>query len=190
VDLTGAAGRKFRTYSLGMKQRLGIAYALLGNPDVVFLDEPTNGLDPAGVAEVRDLIRALGAGGRTVVLSSHLLSEVQQVADRVAILSRGRLVVQGSVAELLRTGEAVRLRTTDDDRAASILGGVEAVTNVGRDGGAILLTVPLDRTWEVTRALSDEEVYVTEMAAVQGSLEQYFLEVTDEPAVAVGSGNA
>ena len=92
VGLTGRAGSKFRTYSLGMKQRLGLAYALLGDPELLFLDEPTNGMDPAGMAEVRGLISRLGAEGRTILLSSHLLNEVEQVCDSVAILSNGRLI--------------------------------------------------------------------------------------------------
>ena len=190
VDLTAAAGRRFRTYSLGMKQRLGIAYALLGDPEVVFLDEPTNGLDPAGVAEVRDLIRSLGAGGRTVVLSSHLLSEVQQVADRVAILSRGRLVVQGSVGELLKTRDAMRLRTTDDVSAEAMLSGLPAVSGIRREDGALIVSVAPDRSWEVSRALAEHDIYVAEMALVQGSLERYFLEVTDEPAGGAGGQSA
>jgi ABC-2 type transport system ATP-binding protein len=180
VDLAGAADRPFRTYSLGMKQRLGIAFALLGNPEVVFLDEPTNGLDPAGVAEVRSLVRSLGEEGRTVILSSHLLSEVQQVADRVAILSRGRLIVQGDVAELLRTGNGLRLRTTDDSRAEWILSGVSAVDGVRRSDGAIEVTIAPERAWEASRALARHGIYVAEMAPIQASLERYFLEVTDE----------
>jgi ABC-2 type transport system ATP-binding protein len=182
VDLVAAADRPFRTYSLGMKQRLGIAFALLGNPEVVFLDEPTNGLDPAGVAEVRTLIRSLGEEGRTVILSSHLLSEVQQVADRVAILSRGKLVVQGAVADLLRVGGALRLRTTDDARAAWILSGVQAVEKAERRDGAIELTIAPERAWEASRALAGHGIYVAEMAPVQASLERYFLEVTDDVA--------
>ena len=91
------AKSRFRTYSLGMKQRLGLAYALLGDPELLFLDEPTNGMDPAGMAEVREMIRGLGTGGRTVLLSSHLLHEVEQVCDSVAILSKGRLVKGGEI---------------------------------------------------------------------------------------------
>ena len=108
VGLTGRAGSKFRTYSLGMKQRLGLAYALLGDPELLFLDEPTNGMDPAGMAEVRGLISRLGAEGPTILLSSHLLNEVEQVCDSVAILSNGRLIQQGSVQELLEQRGAVR----------------------------------------------------------------------------------
>jgi len=121
VGLAGRANDAFKTYSLGMKQRLGLAYALLGDPELLLLDEPTNGMDPAGMAEVRDLIRDLGSEGRTILLSSHLLNEVEQVCDGVAIIARGRLVVQGDVADLLRPQEQVRLRTTDDARALAIL---------------------------------------------------------------------
>ena len=99
VGLSERAESKFRTYSLGMKQRLGLAYALLGDPDLLILDEPTNGMDPAGMVEVRELIRGLGNDGHTILLSSHLLNEVEQMCDSVAILSRGKLIVQGSVKE-------------------------------------------------------------------------------------------
>ena len=95
VGLADRAHSRFRTYSLGMKQRLGLAYALLGDPELLFLDEPTNGMDPAGMAEVREMIRGLGTGERTVLLSSHLLHEVEQVCDSVAILSKGKLIAQG-----------------------------------------------------------------------------------------------
>ena len=122
VDLGKRADSKFATYSLGMKQRLGVALALLGNPELVFLDEPTNGLDPAGVVEVRELIRELGTDGRTVVLSSHLLAETELVCDNVAVLSRGKLIAQGTIKELLREHDALRLRTTDNTVASTVLG--------------------------------------------------------------------
>jgi ABC-2 type transport system ATP-binding protein len=107
VDLSGRAGDKVKTYSLGMKQRLAIAAALLNNPRIIFLDEPTNGLDPAGTVEIRDLIRRLGASGHTIFLSSHLLHEVEQIATEVAIIDKGKLVMQGYVAELTRQGAAL-----------------------------------------------------------------------------------
>lgn len=178
VELETAADRPFRTYSLGMKQRLGIAYALLGDPELVFLDEPTNGLDPAGVAEVRELIRTLGTDGRTVVLSSHLLSEVQQVADYVAILSRGRLIVQGGVEELLQKRGAVQIRTTDNARAIGVLASLGAVAELRQQNGALLVRIPPERSWELTRALAAQDIFVAEMTPVQASLERYFLDVT------------
>ena len=182
VGLADRADSRFRTYSLGMKQRLGLAYALLGDPELLFLDEPTNGMDPAGMAEVRDLIRSLGTGGRTVLLSSHLLHEVEQVCDSVAILSKGRLIAQGNVDDLVRPGgdERVRLRTTDNARAVEVLEGLDWVTSVEADGDSLLVAAVSDRSPEISTALGQAEVYVTEMAAEETSLEQYFLDVTEE----------
>jgi ABC-2 type transport system ATP-binding protein len=165
---------------MGMKQRLGIAYALLGDPELVFLDEPTNGLDPAGVAEVRNLIRQLGAGGRTVVLSSHLLYEVEQVCDSVAILSRGRLIAQGKVRDLLRRQGTVRLKTTDDAEAQRILASLDWLPGVGTEDGYLVVEAVPERSGELTRALARQEIFVTEMSPIQDSLERFFLEVTAE----------
>ncbi len=182
VGLGGRGGDKFQTYSLGMKQRLGLAYSLLGDPELLVLDEPTNGMDPAGMAEVRGLIRSLGGENRTVILSSHLLNEVEQVCDSVAILSRGRLIAQGDVAELLQEQgrPQVRLRTTNDAKAYEILNALAWVDSVSADSGYLVATVDAARSWEVTAALSRNEVYVAEMTPAQISLEQYFLDVTDE----------
>ena len=182
VGLSDRADSRFRTYSLGMKQRLGLAYALLGDPELLFLDEPTNGMDPAGMAEVRDLIRSLGTGGRTVLLSSHLLHEVEQVCDSVAILSKGRLITQGDVEDLVRPGgdERVRLRTTDNARAVEVLEGLDWVTSVDDDGDSLLVATASERSPEISTALGQAEIYVTEMAAEETSLEQYFLDVTEE----------
>ena len=188
VGLAERADSRFRTYSLGMKQRLGLAYALLGDPEVLFLDEPTNGMDPAGMAEVRDLIRSLGTGGRTVLLSSHLLHEVEQVCDSVAILSKGRLIAQGKVADLVHSqaGDRVRLRTTDNAKAVEVLSALDWVGDVTVDGESIVVTAPSDRSTDVSVALGRSEVYVTEMAADEMSLEQYFLDVTGSDEGATG----
>ena len=184
VGLGGRGGDKFQTYSLGMKQRLGLAYTLIGDPELLVLDEPTNGMDPAGMAEVRDLIRSMASENRTVILSSHLLNEVEQVCDSVAILSHGRLIAQGDVAELLqeRGQPQVRLRTTDDRKAYEILNALAWVDSVTADNGYLVAGVDAARSWEITAALSRNEVYVAEMAPAQMSLEQYFLDVTDEAA--------
>ena len=188
VGLADRADSRFRTYSLGMKQRLGLAYALLGDPEVLFLDEPTNGMDPAGMAEVRDLIRSLGTGGRTVLLSSHLLHEVEQVCDSVAILSKGRLIAQGKVADLVHSqaGDRVRLRTTDNAKAVEVLSALDWVVDVTVDGESIVVTAPSDRSTDVSVALGRSEVYVTEMTADEMSLEQYFLDVTGSDEGATG----
>lgn len=178
VGLTERANSKFRTYSLGMKQRLGIAYALLGDPELVFLDEPTNGLDPAGMAEVRELIGRLAGAGHTIVLSSHLLNEVEQVCHDVAILSRGQMIAQGKVRDLLHAQDAVRLKTTADDRAAQILGALDWVSAVRSEGGYIVASASPDRAGDLTRALARQDVYVTEMVPERVSLEKFFLQVT------------
>ena len=182
VGLLQRADSKFHTYSLGMKQRLGLAYALLGDPEILFLDEPTNGMDPEGTAEIREMIRELGTGGRTVLLSSHLLHEVEQVCDSVTIISKGKLIAQGPVAELVasRRGEQVRVSTTDNDNARQILSTLDWVESVTDGSEDLLVNAPIQRSWELTAALSRSEVYVTEMGPVRVSLEEYFLEVTGE----------
>lgn len=179
VDLGKRADSKFSTYSLGMKQRLGIACALLGDPELLFLDEPTNGLDPAGVVEVRELIRQLGKGGRTVILSSHLLAETELVCDNVAVLSRGKLIAQGSIRELLQEHDAVRLRTTDDAAAIPRIEALEWVDAVRADDGVLMVEAPKERAWEITRELSRQGIYVTELVPVHRSLEEFFMEITD-----------
>jgi ABC-2 type transport system ATP-binding protein len=180
VGLSSRAHSKFSTYSQGMKQRLSIAYAMLGEPHLLFLDEPTNGLDPAGMAEVRELIRYLGSEGRTVLLSSHLLHEVEQVCDRVAILSRGRLIAQGAIRDLLRRRGTVRFSTTDDTKAASIVSALPWVTGVTAENGYLTAEAPPERSWELSKALAEQGISVKEMAPVQVSLERYFLEVTGD----------
>ena len=183
VGLTGRADGKFRTFPLGMKQRLGIASALIGDTDLVFLDEPTNGLDPEGMIEVRELIRSLGDGSRTVLLSSHLLHEVEQVCDSVTIISKGKLISQGKVSELINADgrEQVRVKTTDDERARGILSALDWVEDVTASGeGSMLATAPIERSGDLTAALAQSQVYVTEMGPVKTSLEGYFLEVTHE----------
>ena len=180
VGLGERGGDRFGTYSLGMKQRLGLAYTLLGGPELLLLDEPTNGMDPAGMAEVRELIRELGTAGRTVLISSHLLHEVEQVCDSVAILSKGKLIAQGAVAELLQPREQVRLRTSDDAKAREILGALEWIEEVKSEDGALVVAVAHARSTDLSAALSRQEVYVTEIAPVQVSLEEYFLEITGD----------
>ena len=180
VGLADRADDRFQTYSLGMKQRLGLAYTLLGSPELLLLDEPTNGMDPAGMAEVRELIRSLGTDGRTVLLSSHLLHEVEQVCDSVGILSKGKLIAQGDVASLLQRQEQVRLRTSDDARATEILAGLPWVEDIRPEGDALVVTAAHERSSDLTATLSRSHVYVAEIAPVQASLEQYFLEITSE----------
>lgn len=180
VGLLQRADDRYQTYSLGMKQRLGIAYALLGDPELLFLDEPTNGMDPAGMAEIRDLIKQLGAEGRTILLSSHLLHEVELVCDSVAILAKGKLIAQGNVKELVHPQEQVQLRTTSNEQAYQILTSLDWVQGAVVENGHLVVTAPVERSWELTAALSRSQVYVTEMWPLQISLEEYFLDVTAE----------
>lgn len=178
VDLGKSADRKFSTYSLGMKQRLGIACALLGDPEIVFLDEPTNGLDPAGVVEIRELIRQLGKDGRTVVLSSHLLAETELVCDNVAILAAGKFITQGTIQELLREHDTLRLRTTDDVKARAVLASLTWIEGLEERDGALVIGVPKERAWEISRALSVQGVYLNEIVPLHRSLEDFFMEIT------------
>lgn len=183
VNLHSRRHSKFATYSLGMKHRLGIAYALLGDPELLLLDEPTNGLDPNGMAEVRRLLQDLGDGDRTVLLASHLLHEVEQVCDSVAILSKGRVIAQGLVSELIARKSTVRLATTDDESAATILNSLDWVGSVLAEDGGLLVEADPTRTSELSAALARSAIYVSELRALDTSLEEYFLEVTGEEGV-------
>ena len=177
VDLSDRAGDRFATYSLGMKQRLGVASALLGDPELLVLDEPTNGLDPAGMADMRTLVRRLGAEGRAVLLSSHLLGEVQQVCDRVGVISGGRLISESTVAEL-RGRAALVVAATPLDVAAR-----RAVQLLGADqvqvvGAGLRLTAGEDEAAEINRELVAAGVEVSELRREERSLEEVFLEMT------------
>src|SRR6266536_3737626 len=167
VDLAGRAGDRVRTYSLGMRQRLGIAAALLKDPEVLILDEPANGLDPAGIKEVRNLLRSLADEGRTVFLSSHLLGEVQQICDRVAILSRGKLIAEGPVAEVLARGEAARMIV----KVENIQGGLETLQAAGFQAGIdtdhIVVTAPQSEGSDISKALAMKRFYVSELRPVE-----------------------
>lgn len=179
VGMTDRADRRFATYSLGMKHRMGIAYSLLGDPELLLLDEPTNGLDPAGMAEVRGLIGSLGDGDRTIVLASHLLNEVEQVCDSVAILSEGRMIAQGGVVELTARQDRLKLSTNHDARAVTVLESLDWVASVTPDADGILVAADPARAWELSAALAAAEVYVSAMATIDTSLEEYFLQVTE-----------
>ncbi|HYM16524.1 MAG TPA: ABC transporter ATP-binding protein [Dehalococcoidia bacterium] len=182
VGLRERGGDPYKNYSLGMKQRLGIASTLLRNPDLIILDEPTNGLDPAGTREIRELIPRLARQGHAVFLCSHLLHEVQAVSDRVAIVKRGRLVQEGTVDELLSRGEHLRLRAEDDGALTRALGGIPWVTGVERQDGCIRAAAPVARSAELTRVLAAQGVYLAEITPWETELEDVFLELTGEEA--------
>jgi ABC-2 type transport system ATP-binding protein len=178
VGLRGRAGDKVNTYSQGMKQRLGLAAALLHDPELLVLDEPTNGLDPAGIREFRDLIRDLARQGKTVFVSSHLLGEVELMCDDVGIVKRGRLLTQGPVAALVRGGDALELIPTDIAKAIDVLSRIEWVKGVNRDGDRLVVQAPRDRAADLSKALAEQQIYLAELRSREGSLEDFFLEVT------------
>jgi ABC-2 type transport system ATP-binding protein len=178
VDLEDRADDQLKTYSLGMKQRLGIAAALLKDPRLLILDEPANGLDPAGIVEVRELLRRLVREGRTVFVSSHILSEVQQVADRVAILARGRCVKTGPVAEVLAGGraEGLLVRIEDPNAAGRVLAEAGIEATVDRD--LLRVALPVTEGARITKVLADRGLYLAELRADEADLETVFLELT------------
>ncbi|MET8094076.1 ABC transporter ATP-binding protein [Micromonospora sp. NPDC005220] len=195
VGLTERAGSPFRAYSLGMKQRLGIAAALLKGPDLLILDEPTNGLDPAGVAEIRELIRSLGARGHTVLLSSHVLGEVEQVCDRVALLDRGRLIADGSPEHLRADlgGGTLLIDAEPATGAATFLREHVAVRAVELVDGQLRVTADPALAATLNRHLVQAGFEVRELRPVRHSLEEAFLRLTTaapeeqkEPAAAGG----
>src|SRR4051794_31039879 len=179
VDTVGLTGRdrdRYKTYSLGMKQRLAIAATLLKDPALLILDEPTNGLDPAGIREIRDTIRDLSDSGVTVLLSSHILAEVQQVCTSATIIGNGQMLVSGNVDELLDAGSGgFRVVVSDPDAALHALteGGFSATRTA--EG----LTVESDRPGsEISRLLATHDLWVDELVAVRQDLESFFLELT------------
>jgi ABC-type multidrug transport system ATPase subunit len=179
VGLTGRAKDRFRTYSQGMKQRLGVASALLKDPDVLILDEPTTGLDPKGMAEMRSFIGGLGRRGRTVLLSSHLMTEVEQVCDRVGVIDRGVLVKEGSVDEL--RGDAVLLVRADPlEHAGRVVERLPGVAAVATADGALRVTADPAAAPAIVRALVGAGVAVTELRPERASLEDVFLNLTRE----------
>ena len=179
VELSDRAGDPFRTYSMGMKQRLGLAAALLKDPAILILDEPTNGLDPSGIADMRRLIRTLGSGERTVLLSSHLMTEVEQICDRIGVIRHGRLVAEGTLDQLRGRPELL-VRATPLDLAREIMGALPFVDALRSDDGALLVTTELCRAAQVNRRLLDAGVEVSELTPVRSSLEDVFLELVDE----------
>ncbi|MFA6613014.1 MAG: ABC transporter ATP-binding protein [Dehalococcoidales bacterium] len=183
VDLKSRANDPFSNYSLGMKQRLGLASALLGDPEFIILDEPTNGLDPAGMKEIRELITLLGQQGKTVFLNSHLLHEVQQVCDRVAIIKKGRVITQGSVKELLNQTHVLQVKTTQTDDAFNLLSGMDWLKNISRNEERILLEVEPEYAYKVSAVLAEKGIYLTEMKYRENTLEDLFLELTGEAAI-------
>ena len=189
VELRAYGKLAYRKFSLGMKQRLGIAAALLTDPELVMLDEPTNGLDPAGMIEIRNLIGRLSSLGKTIFLSSHLLAEVQQVCNRVAILQKGNLVKQGNVEDLLRDREQIAIRMNGEEQTQQVLQllqrakaqDLQWISNVAlecKKHTFIVVDAPLKYSADLNQLLAQHNLFVAEIHPREGSLEDVFLAAT------------
>jgi ABC-type multidrug transport system ATPase subunit len=179
VGLEARGNHKVGTYSTGMKQRLGVAAALLKNPELLILDEPANGLDPQGMVEMRELLRGLGDAGHTVLISSHLLAELEHICDRVGIIRSGRLIALGTLAELRGGSRSLLIQAQPQERALLLLTALLGPDSVHKsEDGQLLVTAPPSRTGEISRALVQAGLELTELRPVERSLEQTFLELT------------
>jgi ABC-type multidrug transport system ATPase subunit len=177
VELTGRAHHKFKTYSTGMKQRLGVAASLLKDPELLILDEPTSGLDPQGTVDMRALIRGIAEEGRTVLLSSHLLNEVEQTCNRVGVIVKGRLVAEGTIDELRGRGGLV-IRATPVDRARALLDQL-CPGEVRTVDGRFAHTVDPAQAATINRRLMEGGAEVSELREAERSLEDVFLQLTE-----------
>jgi ABC-2 type transport system ATP-binding protein len=180
VNMEGRADGKYKTFSLGMKQRIGIASTLLTDPKLVILDEPTNGLDPAGQREIRSIIPRMADEGHAVLLASHLLHEVEQVSDQALIIRRGRKVTSGSVDDLLRRNGYIEVRLPDGDPevGAKVIRAVPGVEQVTVEPGRLVVIAADDLGSAINRALADTGIYASQIVARRSSLEDIFLELT------------
>jgi ABC-2 type transport system ATP-binding protein len=177
VGLTGVAGKRARGFSLGMGQRLGIAAALLGDPQILMFDEPVNGLDPEGILWIRNLMKALAAEGRTVFVSSHLMSEMENTADHLLVIGRGKLIADCTVAEFITANsqQAVRVRTPQPDELAKLVTAAGATVREDGDGSMVITGLDPSRVGDLAY---DNAVRLHELSPVYASLEQAFMELT------------
>ncbi len=196
VGLTGREGERFGGYSLGMRQRLAVAGAMLGDPELLILDEPANGLDPAGIAAMRDMLAAFGATGRTVLVSSHHLADVERICDRIAVVARGRVVASGTVAEVTGDDRSVEVVLRDPEHAAGLLraAGFEVALRPDArhpegagQAGAVLVVTGADGE-AVARALGAHDLYPAELRPMRAGLEEAYLRLTGVDPLAGGAG--
>jgi len=175
LKLVGLYDRKddpFKTYSLGMKQRLAIGAALLADPPVLILDEPTNGLDPQGIVEIRELIKDIASSGKTIILASHLLDEVQKLCSHFMVLRKGKKLFQGSVQEALHSHRSIEVAGTDMNLLETHLSNYENVTSVERKDNAFILTTKEGtQTSDLSHFLFNQKIIVTHLVEKEGSLE-------------------
>ncbi|MEO5511320.1 MAG: ABC transporter ATP-binding protein [Longimicrobiales bacterium] len=178
VGLATRAGDAFSRYSLGMKQRLAIAGAMIGNPDLVILDEPANGLDPAGMREIRDIIKGLAAQGKTIFVSSHLLHEVEQTCTHVAIIKKGRILMQGSLASLIGGHTIAVLRADDMERLRTAAASYAGAASVDVDKEGVIVDLADPNLATLNEYLSSQGVFLSYLAPRKQSLEDVFMELT------------
>ncbi len=190
--LLARAGDRYRSYSLGMKQRLGIAAAMLAGPELLMLDEPTNGLDPAGIVEMRSLIKSFADGGITVLISSHLISEIEQICDYVMMIRAGRLVHQGSVAELRASQQAEFLLTPEHDTDRDLLAGnlrqAGCTVTPQSDGVSLLVAAPGVGAAGLNRLAAQDGITLRQLAERTRSLERAFFALTGTKSADVPDG--
>lgn len=179
VELTERSGDKFQSYSMGMKQRLGVAAALLKEPELLILDEPTNGLDPKGMAEMRELIRNLGRGERAVLLSSHLLGEIEQICDRVGVIKDGKLIAEGTVEEL-RGQSRLLVRADPLKQGRKLAEEILGFNQVQVSDNALILATKYEHAGNINNKLVSSGVDVREIRPIQRSLEDIFMELIGE----------
>jgi ABC-2 type transport system ATP-binding protein len=178
VNLFERAGDRYDHYSMGMKQRLGIASTLLRDPELIILDEPTSGLDPAGTKEVRDLIPQLAHESRAVFLCSHLLHEVELVCDRVAIIKQGVMLTSASVKELVTQGQVLQIKVDDPAQATAMLKSLPWIKSVKSENGYLIVDAPKDSASRVNKALAEHNIFASELVSRNVSLESVFLQLT------------
>jgi len=181
VRLRGRETDPFRTYSFGMKQRMAIAAALLGDPDVLIFDEPTNGLDPEGIAEVRETIIQIARRGKTILLASHILDEVEKICSHVAILKKGRLLATGEVSAILSSDQWIEVNAEEREKLKALLSGMPGILSVNEKDHYLLVTAkPGFEPAELNRLAFRQGITLTHLVSRKKSLESKFLEITRE----------
>jgi ABC-2 type transport system ATP-binding protein len=178
VNLLDRAKDHYSTYSMGMKQRLGIASTLLRDPELIILDEPTNGLDPAGTKEIRNLIPQLAHESRAVLLCSHILHEVELVCSRVAIIKQGVTLINAPIQELLNRGHLLQIKVDEPAKAAPFLSGIPWIKSTKIEDGYLIVEAPLENASQITRILAEHDIYLSELVKRVTSLESVFLHLT------------
>jgi len=181
VNLAHRKTSKFKTYSLGMKQRLGIAGAMIGDPDVLIFDEPTNGLDPQGIAEVRQTIAAIGERGKTIIMASHILDEVEKVCSHVSIIKNGNLLASGSVGSIISDDIQIEIAASNMHGLKNLLSNDTRINKLAEENGRIILYVESDiTTAEINLLAYNNGITLTHLVAKTKSLESEFLEITSK----------